>query len=180
MERCKWCNLKNKKYINYHDKIWGKPCYDDNDLFEFLVLETFQSGLSWEIILNKKDYFRKAFSNYNLEEISKFQEDTVNELLKNCNIIRNRQKIEAVINNAKIFIEIQKEFGSFSKYIWKFTNEQIIYEINKTKSELSDKIAKDLKKRGMKFVGSTTIYSYLQAIGIIYSHEKECFLYKEN
>ena len=142
------------------------------------MLESFQAGLSWECLLNKREYFRKAFDNFDYNKISNYNNEKIDELLKNDNIIRNKLKINAAINNSKIFKEIQKEYKTFSNYIWKFTNNKVIYEFDKTSSELSDTISKDLKKRGMKFVGTTIIYSYLQAIGIIYSHEKECFMYK--
>lgn len=178
MNRCKWVNLNNKKYIEYHDNEWGVPVYDDQKLFEMLLLESFQAGLSWECILNKRDYFKEAFDNYNPNIIIKYNEEKINELLSNKNIIRNRRKIEATINNAKIFLKIKKEYGSFSNYIWHFTNGKIIKNTNdsfQTTSPLSDTISNDLKKRGMKFVGSTIIYSYLQAIGIINDHELNCF-----
>lgn len=179
MNRCSWCNLNNNKYILYHDNEWGKPTHDDNKLFELLILESFQAGLSWECILNKREDFRKAFDNFNYKKISKYNETKINELLNNKNIIRNKLKIKAAINNSKIFIDIQKEYKSFSNYIWSFTKNNIIYENDKVSSELSDKISNDLKKRGMKFVGTIIIYSYLQAIGIINSHEENCFLYKK-
>lgn len=179
MNRCSWCNLNNNKYISYHDNEWGKPTYDDNKLFELLILESFQAGLSWECILNKREDFRKAFDNFNYKKISKYNDTKVNELLNNKNIIRNKLKIKAAINNSKIFIDIQKEYKSFSNYIWSFTKNNIIYENDKVSSELSDKISNDLKKRGMKFVGTVIIYSYLQAIGIINSHDENCFLYKK-
>lgn len=175
--RCKWCNLKNEKYIKYHDKEWGVPNYDDKHLFEMLILESFQAGLSWECILNKREHFRKAFDNFEIDKVNNYDQKKVQELLQNKNIIRNKLKINAAINNSKIFKEIQKEYKTFSNYIWHFTNKKVIYEVNKTSSELSDTISKDLQKRGMKFVGTTIIYSYLQAIGVIYSHEKECFMY---
>lgn len=178
--RCKWCNLKNHKYIEYHDKEWGISNFSDEYLYEMLILETFQAGLSWECVLNKRDYFRIAFDDFNIEKIVNYSQEKINELLKNEKIIRNKLKINAVINNSKIFKEIQIEYKTFYEYLKFFTKGKIFYEIDKTKSELSDKISKDLQKRGMKFVGSTIIYSYLQAIGIIYSHEKECFLYKTN
>lgn len=177
--RCKWANPKNELYIKYHDKEWGVPTYNEHELFEMLILESFQAGLSWECVLNKRQYFNEAFDYFNLEKICNYNDEKIEELLKNEKIIRNKLKIKAAINNAKIFKKIQKEYGSFSKYIWNFTNNKVIYEIGKTSSELSDIISKDLIKRGMKFVGTTIIYSYLQAIGVIYSHEKGCFLYKE-
>lgn len=179
MKRCKWCNMENPKYIEYHDKEWGVPNFDDRYLFEMLILESFQAGLSWECVLNKREDFKKAYDNFDINIICKYGENKINELLKNEKIIRNKLKIKASINNSKIFKEIQNEFGSFYNYLKMFTGDKVIYETRKTSSELSDKISKDLTKRGMKFVGSTIIYSYLQAIGIIYSHDKECFLYKD-
>ena len=178
MKRCKWCNLKNEKYIEYHDNEWCKPNFDDNYLYEMLILELFQAGLSWECILNKRDSFRKAYDNFDIDKVCSYDENKINELLNNKEIIRNKLKIIASINNSKIFKKIQNEYGSFHNYLKKFTNDMTIYEIDKTTNELSDNISNDLKKRGMKFVGSTIIYSYLQAIGIIYSHDKECYLYK--
>ena len=183
MNRCKWVNLNNSNYVKYHDEEWAKPSYDDNYLFEMLLLESFQAGLSWECILNKRDAFKEAFDNFNIDKISKYDEQKINELLNNKSIIRNRLKIKATINNAKIYKEIQKEYKSFSSYIWSFTNYKIIKnktDIFKTTSELSDKISNDLKKRGMKFVGSTIIYSYLQAIGVINDHETTCSFYKNS
>ncbi len=178
MNRCKWCNLNNPKYINYHDNEWCKPNFDDEYLFEMLLLESFQAGLSWECVLNKRDDFRIAFDNFDIEKICNYKEDKIQELFNNEKIIRNKLKINAAVNNSRIFKLIQNEYGTFHNYLKKFTNDEIIYEIDKTTNELSDAISKNLKKRGMKFVGSTIIYSYLQAIGIIYSHDKECFLYK--
>lgn len=180
MIRCKWCNLKNQKYIEYHDNEWSKPNFDDNYLFEMLILESFQAGLSWECVLNKREDFRKAFDNFDIDKICYYNDINVQELLKNEKIIRNRLKINATINNSKIFKKIQIEYGSFHNYLKTFTNDIIIYEIDKTTNQISDYLSKDLQKRGMKFVGSTIIYSYLQAIGIIYSHDKECFMYKKH
>ena len=177
--RCRWCNLKNQTYIDYHDNEWGVPVYDDKTLLEFLILEPFQAGLSWETILNKREDFRRAFEEYDLEKVCNFGEAKIIEMLSDASIIRNRRKIEAAINNARIFVQIQKEWGSFSDYIWHFTEGKIIYENDKSSSSLSDAVTKDMKKRGMKFIGTTIVYSFLQAIGVIYSHEKECFLYKE-
>ena len=175
-KRCKWCNLKNELYVKYHDEEWCKPNFNDKYLFEMLILESFQAGLSWECVLNKREDFRKAFDNFDIDKISKYNDEKIKDLLLNEKIIRNKLKIRASINNAKIFKELQKEYGSFYNYLKTFTNGKIIHEIGKTKSNLSDNISNDLKKRGMKFVGSTIIYSYLQAVGIIYSHDKECFL----
>ena len=179
MIRCKWCNLKNEKYIEYHDKEWCKPNFEDKYLFEMLILESFQAGLSWECVLNKREDFRKAFDNFDVEKICNYNDEKIQELLKNEKIIRNKLKINASINNAKIFKNIQNEYGSFYKYLLTFTKNKILKETNKTTNDLSDSISKDLIKRGMKFVGSTIIYSYLQATGFIYSHEKECFMSKE-
>lgn len=175
--RCKWCNEKNKTYIKYHDEEWGELNKDDKYLYEMLILESFQAGLSWECILNKRESFREALDNFDIEKIIKYDDNKINELLNNKNIIRNRLKIKATINNSKIFKEILDEYGSFYNYIKQYI-EKPIYEINKTTNNISDKISKDLYKRGMRFVGSTIIYSYLQAIGLINSHEKECFKYK--
>ena len=179
MKRCKWCNLKNKLYIKYHDEEWCRFNFKDEYLYEMLILESFQAGLSWECILNKRENFRKAFDNFNIDKICNYGEEKIQELLKNNGIIKNKLKIKSAINNSKIFKDIQKEYGSFYNYLKTFTNDNVFYEIGKTTSELSDILSEDLKKRGMKFVGSTIIYSYLQAVGIIYSHEKECFLYKK-
>ena len=179
MRRCKWCNLNNPKYIEYHDNEWCKPNFDDKYLFEMLILESFQAGLSWECILNKRDDFRKAYDNFDIEKICNYDKMKIQELLLNEKIIRNRLKINASINNSRIFKKIQNEYGTFHEYLKSFTNDRIVYETGKTTSELSDKISNDLKKKGMKFVGSTIIYSFLQAIGIIYSHDEECFLFKK-
>ena len=179
MQRCKWCNLDNPLYVKYHDEEWGEPTYDDKDLFELLILESFQAGLSWECVLNKRENFRHAYDNFDIDKIVCYDEAKINELKENKGIIRNKLKIKASINNAKIFKQIKKEYGSFSKYIWGFTNGKIIYETNKTSSKLSDQISKDLKKKGMTFVGTTIIYAYLQAIGIVNSHDENCFKYKK-
>ena len=179
MQRCSWCNLKNPKYVDYHDNEWGVPQYDDKKLFELLILENFQAGLSWECVLNKRNDFIKAFDNFDIDKIIAYKQDKIDCLMQNKQIIRNRRKIESTIKNAKSFKDISKEFGSFSKYIWSFTNNKIIYETGKTSSELSDMISNDLRKRGMKFVGTVIVYSYLQAIGVINSHEKNCFKYVE-
>lgn len=179
MNRCKWCNIKNQKYIDYHDKEWGVPNFDDGYLFEMLILESFQAGLSFECILNKREFFRTSYDNFDIDKVCNYGLDKINELLNDKNIIRNRLKIVSSINNAKIFKSIQKEFGSFHNYLKLFTQNKIVYELGKTTNHLSDELSKDLIKRGMKFVGSTIIYSYLQAIGVIYSHEECCFMYKD-
>lgn len=178
MVRCKWCNVNNPKYVDYHDNEWGKLNFDEAYLFQMLVLESFQAGLSWECVLNKREDIRKALDNFDIDKISEYKEQKVQELLGNDKIIRNKLKINALINNAKVFKKLQEEFGSFANYLKTFTNDIVIYEVGKTTNVLSDKISLDLKKRGMKFVGSTIIYSYLQAIGVIYSHDKGCFMYK--
>ena len=180
MNRCKWVNLNNKKYIDYHDNEWGEEKHDDRMLFELLILEGFQAGLSWECILNKREHFRKAFDNFDVQKVANYTDDKITELMLNPNIIRCKNKIKSAINNSKIFIEIQKEFGSFSNYIWGFTNNKIIKNTTGetiVSSPLSDKVSKDLKKRGMKYVGTVIIYSYLQAIGVIDDHDKDCFKY---
>ena len=168
-----------KRYIEYHDKEWGMPVHDDHKLFEMLILESFQAGLSWECVLNKREAFREAFDGFDVHKVSTYDEKKQAELKQNERIIRNQRKIAAAVTNAQIFLKIQKEYKSFSEYLWQFTDHKVIYETGKTSSELSDKISKDLKTRGMKFVGTTIIYSYLQAVGVIYSHEKDCFLWKE-
>lgn len=180
MKRCHWVDLKSENYIKYHDEEWGVPVYDDKKLFELLVLESFQAGLSWLCVLNKRESFRKAFDNFDPIKISAYNEEKINTLLNNKNIIRSRQKIEATIHNARIYLDIKKEWGTFSNYIWHFTNNQIIKNKDdnlKTTSPLSDKVSTDLRKRGMKYTGSIIIYSYLQAIGIINDHELECYKY---
>jgi DNA-3-methyladenine glycosylase I len=178
--RCRWCNLNNPVYIAYLDSEWGKPEHDDRKLYELLVLESFQAGLSWEIILNKRENFQQAFDGFDPYLIRTYDDCKIQSLLANSGIIRNRRKIEAAVKNAHIFLEIQKEWGSFDTYIWHFTNGKTIFELGLTFSLLSDLISADLKKRGMKFVGTTVIYSYLQAIGVIYSHDHTCFLYKSH
>lgn len=177
-KRCAWCNLKNQKYVEYHDNEWGVANFDDKYLFEMLILESFQAGLSWECVLNKRDSFRQAYDNFDLEKVCNYDEKKKQELISNAEIIRNKLKVNASINNAKIFRDIKNEFGTFYNYLKTFTNGETYYEVGLTSSELSDKISKDLKKRGMKFVGTTIIYSYLQAIGIINSHDKDCFMHK--
>lgn len=176
--RCGWA--KGEKDILYHDTEWGVPSYDDGYIFEMLILEGFQAGLSWNTILQKRENFRKAFDNFDYKKIAKYDEKKLNDLMRNEGIIRNKLKINSTVTNAVSFMKIQKEFGSFSDYIWGFTDKKRI--INKWKdlsevpatTELSDKISKDLKKRGFKFIGSTIIYSFLQAIGIIDDHLASC------
>ena len=181
-KRCFWAT-ESKLYQDYHDHEWGEPVYDDETLFEFLFLETFQAGLSWITILNKRENFRKAFDNFDYKLIANYGEDKYLELLQNEGIVRNRLKIRAATTNAKLFMEIQNEFGSFSKFIWDYVDGKPI--INQFKSrdevpattELSDRISKDLKKRGFKFVGSTIIYAFMQATGMVNDHTVDCFKY---
>ena len=180
--RCGWC-LGDPIYEDYHDTEWGVPVKDDATLFEFLILETFQAGLSWITILRKRENFRKAFDNFDYKKIVNYNQKKIDSLLEDAGIIRNKLKIKATISNAQAFIDIQKEFGSFSNYIWAFTEGKPIKNKVKNYKEappttaLSDTISKDLKKRGFKFVGSTVIYAHMQATGMINDHEVNCFRY---
>ncbi len=178
MKRCRWCNEKNAEYVKYHDEEWGVLNLEEEYLYEMLILESFQAGLSWECVLNKRKDFEKASDHFNRYLIKDYQEEKIEELLQNKKIIRNRLKIKASIENTKIFLQIEEEFGSFKNYLTSFWNQKILYENDKTTNELSDQISEDLKRRGMKFVGSTIIYSYLQAIGIINSHFEDCFCFR--
>lgn len=177
--RCSWCNLKNEAYVRYHDEEWCQRRFDDEYLYEMLILESFQAGLSWECVLNKREAFRIAFDGFDIDKVCSYEEDKINQLLQNKAIIRNRLKIRAAVKNSMIFRNIQREYTSFYNYLTTFTKGKIYYETGKTTSFLSDEISHDLQKRGMKFVGSTIIYSYLQAIGIIYSHDENCYLYRQ-
>lgn len=177
--RCRWCNEKNPLYIAYHDYEWGIPVRDDEALFELLILESFQAGLSWETVLNKRESFRRAFDSFDPKLISQYDENKIDTLMQNRDIIRNRRKITAVIKNARIFLDIKKEFGSFLAYIESFTGKTVIFECDRVTSPLSERLSADLIRRGMRFVGSTIIYSFLQATGFIYSHEEGCFLHKK-
>ena len=182
--KCGWC-LGDSLYESYHDEEWGVPVLDDDTLFEFLILETFQAGLSWITILRKRENFRKAFDNFNYSKIANYSENKIESLLEDAGIIRNKLKIRATITNAQSFIKIQKEFGSFSKYIWDFVDGRPIknklkyYKDAPPTTSLSDNISNDLKKRGFKFVGSTVIYAHMQATGMVNDHEMECFRYHE-
>ena len=181
--RCDWCG-EDPLYVSYHDKEWGVPVYNDDNLFEFLILETFQAGLSWITILRKRENFRLAFDNFDYKKIAVYNEDKFNELMLNKGIIRNKLKIRATITNARYFIDIQQKFGSFSNYIWGFINNKPL--INQwdsmndipSKTVLSDLISKDLKMKGFKFVGSTVIYAHMQATGMVNDHVSNCFRYK--
>lgn len=182
--RCGWC-LKEPIYIQYHDEEWGKPVHDDKLLFEFLLLESFQAGLSWLTVLKKRDNFRKSFVNFDAKKVSKFDAEKVEKLMLDAGIIRNRLKIEAAVNNAKRFLEIQKEFGSFDKYIWSFTEGKPLINYPKTlselaaKTEISDTMSKDMVKRGFKFIGSTICYAFMQAVGIVDDHVEDCWRKKQ-
>ena len=178
VKRCRWCNLKNPMYVRYHDEEWGQPNFGDDYFYEMLILESFQAGLSWECVLNKREAFKVAYDGFDIEKVCAYGEDKMAELAENKGIIRNKLKIRASVINSRIFKNIVAEYGSFYGYIKSFAGDSVIYETDKTTSELSDAISKDLVKRGMKFVGSTIIYSFLQAVGVIYSHEKECSWYK--
>jgi len=183
-QRCDWCG-NDPLYVEYHDNEWGVPVFDDAKLFEFLILETFQAGLSWITVLKKRENFRVAFDGFNYKKIATYNEAKFNELLQNKGIIRNKLKIKATISNAVAFMEVQNEFGSFSKYIWKFVNGKPLKNTYKTLNEvpattdLSEIISKDLKKRGFKFVGSTVIYAHMQATGMVNDHVTTCFRYHE-
>lgn len=183
-KRCFWVN-DDPLYVAYHDKEWGVPVYDDKTLFEFLILETFQAGLSWRTILKKRENFRKAFDNFDYNKVANYKEGKYEELLMDAGIIRNKLKIRSAIANAKLFIHVQEEFGSFSKYIWAFVDGKPIKNSFDKREDvpattvLSDKISKDLKKRGFKFVGSTVIYAYMQATGMVNDHTTDCFRYNE-
>ena len=178
--RCRWANSKNERYIRYHDEEWGVPVHDDQKLFEMLILECFQAGLSWECVLNKRDAFYEAFDGFDLDEVCAYNDEKLESLRNNPSIIRNRLKIQAAVTNAQIFRDIQREYGSFAEYLWHWTSGKVICERGQTHSELSDEISRDLKKRGMKFVGTTVIYAYLQAVGVICSHDEGCFLAHDN
>ncbi|MCD8082882.1 MAG: DNA-3-methyladenine glycosylase I [Clostridiales bacterium] len=176
--RCSYVNMKNPLYIRYHDEEWGVPEHCDRKLYELLILECFQAGLSWECVLNKRENFRAAFDGFDIDKVCAYDEAKCAELTGNPGIIRNRLKISAAVHNSIAFKKIQQEFGSFDAYIWGFTDRKTLVEDYRirTTSPLSDRISRDLKKRGMKFTGSVMIYSYLQAIGVLNAHGKECDL----
>lgn len=180
-QRCGWC-VSSEIYINYHDQEWGQPVHDDRYLFEMLILEGAQAGLSWITVLKKRHHYQLAFDNFDAHKMSKYSESKIEELMQNAGIIRNRLKIKSAIGNAKAFLAIQKEFGSFDAYIWKFVNHKTIVNTWKNYREApartaeSDAMSKDLLKRGFKFVGSTICYAYMQAVGMVSDHEENCFL----
>lgn len=183
-QRCFWVS-SDPTYIEYHDKEWGRPIHDDRLLFEFLVLESFQAGLSWLTVLKKRENFRKAFAKFDAKKIAKFDQRKFDQLMQDAGIIRNRLKIEAAINNAKCFLQIQKEFGSFDKYVWSFTGGKTIVNRPKDRSEyhaktaISDAMSKDMGNRGFKFRGSTICYAFMQAVGIVDDHTVDCFRCKK-
>lgn len=183
-KRCKWPG-SNPLMIEYHDNEWGRAVHDDKKHFEFLVLEAAQAGLSWSIVLNKREGYRKAFSNFDPVKVSKYTESKIKKLLLDPGIVRNRLKIEAAVNNAKQFLKVQKEFGSFDAYCWQFVGGKPIINKRRSLKEIpaitpeSDAFSKDLKKRGFKFVGSTVIYAHMQAVGMVNDHTVDCFCYKE-
>ena len=176
--RCQWCNIKNPRYVAYHDCEWGQPNFDERYLYEMLILESFQAGLSWECVLNKRENFRLAYDDFDVDKVCAYDERKIVELLNNKGIIRNRLKICASLNNSRIFREIAAEYGSFGAYLKRFVGDETIYECNRVTNAVSDALAADLQARGMKFMGSTIVYSYLQSIGVIYSHDEDCFLYQ--
>jgi len=182
--RCGWC-VGDPLYEAYHDQEWGVPVYDDQTIFEFLILETFQAGLSWITILRKRENFREALDDFDYKKIARYSEAKLEALLQNPGIIRNKLKVKATVSNAQAFIKIQEEFGSFSKYIWSFVNHKPIQNSVKIYKEapattaISDALSKDLKKRGFKFTGSTVVYAHMQATGMVNDHEVDCFRYAE-
>lgn len=184
MKRCEWGN-KSELYKKYHDQDWGVPLHDDTRLFEFLILEGAQAGLSWETILKKRDGYIDAFDQFDAEKISKYSDTKIETLLQNPNIIRNRLKVNSTVLNAKLFLDVQKEFGSFDTYIWQFTNGKTIQNSVRKMSDLpantseSDAMSKNLKKRGFKFIGSTICYAFMQATGMVNDHKIDCFRYRE-
>ena len=171
--------MANPAYVAYHDHEWGVPVHDDGKLFEMLLLESFQAGLSWECILNKREAFRKAFDGFDYRRIALYDEQILLSLLRDKGIVRNRLKIRSAVTNAQVFLKIQREYGSFDRYIWGFTGGSILFETGLATSPLSDAVSKDLRQKGMKFMGSTVVYAYLQAVGVINSHEEGCWLAKK-
>lgn len=184
MKRCGWVDLSNELYVKYHDEEWGVPIHDDRSLFEFLILEGAQAGLSWSTVLKKRAHYKQVFDNFDVKKVSKYTEAKIQELLADPGIIRNKLKVRSAIQNAKVFIEIQEEFGSFDTYLWAFVDNKPIQNKFESMSELpaktplSDTLSKDLKKRGMNFVGSTIMYAFMQAVGVVNDHEVGCFCHK--
>lgn len=178
-KRCFWANPKNPLYVKYHDEEWGRPVTDDHKLLELFILETFQAGLSWECILNKREAFRDAFDGFDRDAILSYNDSKIEEMMANPDIVRNKAKIKAAVSNTKIFKDIQEEFGSFRGYLDQFCPATPVYDHESTTSDISDTLSADLKKRGMKFVGSTTIHAFLQSIGVFNSHQPDCYLYHQ-
>ena len=181
--RCAWLPESNELYTAYHDEEWGKPVYDDRLLFEMLILEGAQAGLSWQTVLHKRAHYKKVFDNFDAVNVAKYDQRKIDTLLQDAGIIRNKLKVNAAVNNAKVFLAIQQEFGSFSNYLWQFVDGKPIVNSWKTVSEVpastseSDKLSKDLKKRGMSFVGSTIMYAFMQAVGMVNDHTVDCWCY---
>ena len=183
MKRCRWADPNSELYIAYHDREWGRPEHDDQKLFEMLILEGFQAGLSWLTILKKREAFRRAFDHFDPAAVAQYGPEKVESLMVDAGIVRNRRKILASIQNSKTFLAIQEEFGSFDRYLWSFTEGEVIVntdDVFPTHTDLSDRISKDLKRRGMSFVGTTIIYSFLQAVGVVNDHELTCFCHPRN
>lgn len=177
IKRCAWAQGSDNM-VRYHDMEWGTPCHDDAKLFEFLLLESFQAGLSWACVLNKRENFRRALDGFDPQKIAQYGEDKLSSLMEDASIIRSRRKLEAAVNNARIFLDMQREFGSFGAYLWQFTQGKNVHSYSvpmPASTPLSDCISKDLKRRGMKYVGTVIVYSYLQAVGIVDDHEPDCF-----
>ena len=180
-DRCAWAKGA-ENMLRYHDEEWGRPCHDDRMLFEFLLLESFQAGLSWACVLNKRENFRRALDGFDPGKIALYGEEKIEALLQDASIIRSGRKMQAAVNNARVFLQIQKEFGSFDAYLWSFTNGKIVQNHNHgapVSSPLSDAVSRDLKKRGMNYVGTVIVYSYLQAVGVVNDHEESCFLHRQ-
>lgn len=183
MKRCRWADPNLELYIAYHDNEWGRPEHDDRKLFEMLILEGFQAGLSWLTILKKREAFRRAFDGFQPDVVARYGSEKVEELMADVDIVRNRRKIEAAICNARVYLSIQKEFGSFDRYLWSFTGGKVVLNTDdeaRAHTELSDRISKDLKRRGMSFVGTTIIYAFLQAVGVVNDHDLSCFCHPNN
>lgn len=184
MKRCAWC-MMNEKMIRYHNEEWGVPLHDDRKQFEFLMMEVMQSGLNWNMMIQKREIFRKCFDAFDYEKVAAYGEPEIQRILSTEGMIRSRRKVEAVIQNARCFLDIREEYGSFSEYLWGFSDgKTILYDGHgdgqiPARNALSDRVSKDLKKRGFKFLGSVTVYSHLQACGIINDHQKDCFRYQE-
>ena len=178
--RCRWADPASELYLAYHDQEWGRPEHDDRKLFEMLILEGFQAGLSWITILKKREAFRRAFDRFDPAAVAEYGSDKIEALMSDSGIVRNRRKIQAAIQNARVFLDIQREFGSFDRYLWGFTRGEVVLNTDgqvRASSELSDRVSADLKRRGMRFVGTVIVYSFLQAVGVVNDHERDCWCY---